>query len=119
MALNERRSESLQSEEWRHSLLLQTCYAKWENHAAAVENTVNLPQEHSQRRWSPKRCVKNIAARSGGDGLFPFERRILAGGPPRIWRTPRLILLLFGGIPNSPSVLEMSFKQMLAGQCES
>jgi len=83
------------------------------------KTTVNFPQGHSQCKWSlPKRCATNIVARSGGYGLFPFERRILAGRP-RIWRTPRLILLLFGGIPNSPSVLEMSFKQMLAGQPES
>jgi len=58
-----------------------------------------------------------LGARSGGYGLFPFERRILAGRP-RVWGTTRLILLLFGGIPNSPRVLKMSFKQMLAGRHE-
>jgi hypothetical protein len=33
-------------------------------------------------------------------GLFLVERRILAGHP--LLECPRLILLLFGGIPNSP-----------------
>jgi hypothetical protein len=38
-------------------------------------------------------------------GLFPVERRTLAGHPP--WgELSRLILLLFGGVPNSPRVAE-------------
>ncbi len=41
-------------------------------------------------------------------GLFPVERGILAGhSDPGV--SPRLILLLFGGIPNSPAVLQRSY----------
>ena len=47
---------------------------------------------------------KRVRVREGG--LFPVERRILAGHPPPRGR-PRLILLLFGGIPNSPCVFLM------------
>jgi hypothetical protein len=43
-------------------------------------------------------------AREKCSGLFPVERRILAGHP-QLKGLPRLILLLFGGIPNSPSAL--------------
>jgi hypothetical protein len=42
-------------------------------------------------------------------GLFPVERRILAGHSRWRERT-RLILLLFGGIPNSPCFEEKSFE---------
>ena len=38
-------------------------------------------------------------------GLFLVERRILAGSPTEARGFPRLILLLFGGIPNSPAIV--------------
>jgi len=50
--------------------------------------------------WRSRDPLCEHAQKSGG--LFLVERRILAG-PPDLPGFSRLILLLFGGIPNSPS----------------
>ena len=65
-----------------------------------------LSQYQSWARSTEKRGYPRWPSSRRDSGLFPVERRILAGHPPN-WRTfPRLILLLFGGIPNSPRFKE-------------
>ena len=57
------------------------------------------------------------SSRQEGMGCFRSSEGF-SQAVPESRRTPRLILLLFGGIPNSPSVRKMSSKWMLAERCQ-